>query len=403
MIRRVTAALLVVGAALAAGANGVDAQQRIVVLTESGTPVVATEILLAVGPIDEGAARAGVAHLAGRAILARLRPALDSLGVDASVQAEKDALSFSIIAAPDAWEDAMRLTMQAVFGEAPPASFVEAERRAVVNELVGRLANPADAATREQDAAFFGPLHPWGRSTVGTPESVGRLTPSHVSAFMRETFVPDRAFVAVVGPLDESTVLEFLQSFFAGARTATVEVVPPEPEVLPVRREYDSITSWVSASYAFAETVDEEAIRFVVFLTADALSYSPAQRSVYNIWREVVPRVGGGEARIQVAVPPEEVDEWAARLRNYVVALRTTTMIDDVFEANLRRFHGERIMSLISPEARAHAAARQLLVRGQASSFMPAGEEMTQERMQAAAAALGPPTLVILGPSITLN
>lgn len=403
MIRGIVTSLLLVAAAVSASPAGAGAQQRIVVLTEPGTPVVATDILLAAGPIDEGPARAGVAHLAGRAILARLRPALDSLGVRAAVLAEKDALSFSIIAAPDAWEEAMRLTMQAIFGEAPPASFVDAERRAVVNELASRLANPADAATREQDAAFFGTLHPWGRSTVGTPESVGRLTPAQVAAFMRETFVPDRAFIAVAGPLDEATVAASLQPLFTDARPAAVEAVPPDSEVLPVRRDYDSITSWVSASYAFPATADEEAIRFVVFLTADALSYSPAQRSVYNIWSEVSPRVGGGEARIQVVVPPEEVDDWAERLRRYVADLRTATMIDDVFEANLRRFRGERTMSLISPEARAHAAARQLLVRGHPTGLMPGVEEMTLDRMRAAAEALGRPTLVILGPSLTQN
>ncbi len=403
MVRPLVATLLLVATTISAGAGRVCAQQRIAVLTEPGTPVVATEVVLAVGPIDEGAARAGVAHLAGRAILARIRPALDSLGVRSAVLAEKDALSFSIIAAPDAWAEAMRLTIQAVFGDAPPASVVESEQRAVVNELVGRLANPADAATREQDIAFFGPLHPWGRSTVGTPESVRRLTATQVAAFMRETFVPDRAFFAVAGPLEEATVLELLQPLFADARPATVEAVPPESETLPVRRDYDSITSWVSASYPFSETADEEAIRFVVFLTADALSYSPAQRSVYNIWSEVAPRVGGGEARIQIVVPPEEVDDWAERLREYVAGLRTTAMIDDVFEANLRRFRGDRVMSLISPEARAHAAARQLLVRGHAAGSILGVEEMTPERVRAAAEALGRPTLVILGPSLTFD
>lgn len=378
----------------------VVAQERVAVLTESGTPVVATEILLAVGPRDEDESNAGVAHLGARSIMAQIAPALDSLGAVASVHATKDALSFSIIAAPEVWEDATRIAIDGIFRETPDRTTVIGERQAVLDELRGRLANPADAATRELDAAYFGEYHPWGRPEVGTIESVGRLTFEEVATFLEEEFRPDRAFAAVVGPVEVAEGREHLTRLLGTMIPAPPERVEFEPTLLPVRRNYNSITSWVAASYTFSETADEEGIRFVIFLTSDELSFSPARRTVYDYWSEVTMRVGGGEARIQLVVPPEEADEWADRLRGTIQELSAATMHDDIFEGFVRRYRGERIMSLIAPEERAHLAARQLMVRGELKGVIPDVDGMTQQRMRDAAATLTAPTMMILGPRI---
>jgi len=379
------------------------AQERIAVLTEPGTPVVAVEILIAVGPADEGSGREGLANLAGRAILAEIGPSLDSLGVHTGLIAEKDALSFTLIAAPDVWEAATALTLETIYGRSPSAEVVLRERAAIETELRGRLANPADAATRELDRAFYGAEHPWGRPTVGTPESVLRLTAGQVATFMAVTFTPDRTWIAVVGPIEEAEARAHLLPALIGARRIGSGVDPFESEREPVLRNYDSITSWVSASYPFTDQADEEAIRFATFLTADALSYSPVQRSVYNLWSEVVPRVGGGEVRIQIVVPPEEAAGWADRLRGFVTGLATVEMHDDVFEANLRRYRGARVMALASPEARARAAARRLFIGENAGAVMPEITDMTLSRLRSAASQLQTPTLVILGPTSALD
>ncbi len=380
-----------------------DAQERIAVLTEPGTPVVAVEILLTVGPADEGPARAGLANLAGRSVLAEIGPALDSLGVRTNLVAEKDALAFSLIAAPEVWEASSAKLLASLFNDGPASDVIRRERSAIVTELRGRAANPADAAIRELDRAFYGEDHPWGRPTVGTPESVSRLTASQVGTFMAEAFVPGRAFVAVVGPIDAAEARAHLMPAVGGASTRATAVEPFDSETGPLPRNYDSITSWVSASYSFPASADEEAIRFATFLTADALSYSPSRRSVYNVWSEVVPRVDGGEVRIQVVVPPDEAADWADRLQEFVTGLVTIEMHEDVFDAYLRRFRGERIMALIAPETRAHAAARRLFASGRNGAVMPDVTGMTLSRLRAGAAQLEPPSVIILGPVPNLD
>ena len=379
-------------------ATDLRAQERIAVISEPGTPIVAADILLAVGPADEPSAQAGLAYLTARSVVAQVRVSLDSIGARAGVTAHKDALTFSVSATPDVWEEAVRILLVGILRDPPVSTVVTGERASIVAELRGRTANPADAAIRALDEAFFGDDHPWGRSTVGTPETVERLTPAEVAGFLVENFTPDRAYVAVVGPVDEAEARAHLRSILGTVFPSPVAMEPYESAERVVRQDYNSVTSWVSTSYTFPETADEEALRFVAFLLADALAFSPSQRSVYNVWSEVMPRVGGGEIRIQVVVPPEEASDWAARLQAAVEDIASASMHEDVFDAHLRRYRGKRIMAMIAPEDRAHLAVRQLLVRGRLDSVIPRLDGMNQQRLRDAARSLDAPTIVVLGP-----
>ena len=49
------------------------AQERVAVLSEPGTPVVAVQVLVATGPADEPEGKAGLAYLAARSVTARAR------------------------------------------------------------------------------------------------------------------------------------------------------------------------------------------------------------------------------------------------------------------------------------------------------------------------------------------
>ncbi len=199
-VRGALARMVALGLLLSA--SPAAAQERIVVVAEPGTPVVATEVLVVAGPANEPEGKAGVAYLAARAVTAPILPVLDSLGARLSVRPQKDAVSFTLAAAPDVWEEATRTLLVSLFRDPPQSSTVLRERDAIRAELLGRQSNPADAANQEADAALYGADHPWGRPTVGTPESVSELTVQDVDGFLRASFTSDRVVVAVVGPVD---------------------------------------------------------------------------------------------------------------------------------------------------------------------------------------------------------
>jgi zinc protease len=393
--RRAALALLV---ALALPAGAARAQDHVVVLPEPGTPVVATEVLVAASAADEDPEQAGIASLAARSVTAPLRATLDSLGAHLAVDAHRDALSFTLTAAPDAWEEASRALLLALFRDPVDSTAVARERQAIAAELRGRQENPADAVVRALESATFGEAHPWARPAVGYPESVARLGAADVDRFLRANFTPERTVVAVVGPVDDRAVRAHLASLAPASGPLPFTPVARQPAEGTVRRDYNSVTTWIARSYPLPADADLAAIRLLAQMAIDQLSFSPSRRSVYNARVEVLPRLDGGELRFELVVPPEEVEEWAGRIEEVVETVEKSELTEGQLAARVRRYRGERLQALEAPEDRARELARQVLVYGHAGNLLPNLDDMTLERLRAAAESLGRPVTVFLGP-----
>jgi predicted Zn-dependent peptidase len=388
------ALLVVLGSASPAAA-----QDRVSVVTEPGTPLVAMEVLLSVGPVQEDTAHAGITHLATRALVAPIRAALEELGASVAVQPYKDGVGVSLLAAPDAWEEASRRLLVALFRDAVDSVAVERERTAIRAELAGRAANPADVLAAEVDRAFWGPAHPWGRPAVGTPATVGRIRTRHVDEFLREQFTPARAHVAVVGPVTQEAVAEHLAQFLGRGPTERPVAQAGMPEDLVSRREYNSITTWISASYRFGDGADLEALRLLTHLATESLSFGPRRPSIYNARGDVFARPGEGEIRFQIVVPPGLAEDWAERMQEAIGEFARRPLTDEAFAQSLRTYRGTRLLALASPEARARELARQMLLTGGLSPLIEF-DAMTPARLHAAARSLESPIVLLLGPTL---
>lgn len=391
--------LALAAAALVLVPTSALSQQRIVVHTEQGTPVVASQLLVATGPAEEDPLIAGIAHISARAVLRPLEPALDSLEAHVSVSSEKDAVGINLIAAPDVWAEASRRVLVAIFRDPPDSAAVEMEKREVEVELIGRQNNPADAARRAADETLFGRSHPWGRSTVGDRVTVRDVTVAQVRDFLREHFTPARAFAAVVGPVEEAEAREHLLRHLQESGPVPSGLVQRRrSEPSPSRTEFNSVTTWVTVAYPFSAAADVESLRLLAWLATDELAFGPTRRSVYDMKATVTPRTSGGEVRLTVVVPPGEADAWADRIREVVGGLAAAPRVAEEWDELRRRYRGQRLLELASPEARAAAAAQALYAAGDAGSPIPRFEELSLERLQAAADRLGEPVTVFLGP-----
>jgi predicted Zn-dependent peptidase len=246
------------------------------------------------------------------------------------------------------------------------------------------------------DEAVFGAGHPWGRPAVGSAATVRRLRPSEVDAFLRSGFTADRAVIAIVGPVPRDAG-EALSGFMEPGPLRATEVDAPTPATEPVRQSYQAITAWVAAAYPFGEDADEEAIRMLARLALQRVSFGVQRPQVYDSRAEVVRHAGGGELRIELVVPPSEAEEWGGRVRQAVAEYAGAPLPDAMFADRLRRFRGERLLELESPEARARALARDVLL-GLPTARLTDADALTPQRLRAAAQALGDPVIVYLGP-----
>jgi predicted Zn-dependent peptidase len=391
---RILAAL----ATLALAAAPVAAQERVLVRAEPGTPVVAAEVLIAVGPADEEEGKEGITYLTARAVTAPILSVLDSLAAELAVEQHKDGVSFTVTAAPDNWQEAMRTLLVALFRDPVDSVATVRQRTATVAELTARELSPADALAREVDAAVFGAEHPWGRPAVGTARTVGRIAVREVDAFLRSGFTADRAVVAIVGPVDRNAG-RAVEAFMDPGPLRITEIAAPTPAEEPVRQQYQAITAWVAAIYPFAEDADEEAVRMLARLALERVSFGPLRPQVYDSRVDVVRHAGGGELRLQLVVPPREAEEWAARLSEAVGEFARAPLDAPVFAERLRRYRGERLLELETPEARARALARAALV-GTSTTRLTDLDGLTAARLHAAARGLSDPVIVFLGPFV---
>lgn len=373
--------------------------KRIRVVPEPGAPVVAATILIALDVSAEPASRAGLANLAARAIVAPARPGLDSMSVRLEVDVRKDAVSFTLVSAPDAWQDALRTLLVALFRDAPRGSAVTAERDAIVSNLRARATNPADAVERLIDRAVFGEEHPWGRPVTGTLETVEALGIEEVDDFLREHFTSERAVATVIGPVDAEPALIILEPFVGEGRLV-VDLESPDPSRTPLHEEYNSITTWISTSYRFPGTGDIDALRMAAGLIADRMAFGPRSRAVYNTRSDVLRYADGGELRFELVVPPEETDRWARQLQTTVSDLGNQTFTRAEFARLERNHRGERLLALLPPERRVQEHARAIMLshaNGSLSNDLVPGP-VTAERLTEAVRALSPPVEVRLGP-----
>jgi len=394
-VRHALAALLLVLLAPLAG----HAQQRVAVVTESGTPMIAMEVLVAVGPMDEDTARAGITYLAARSLTAPIQPLLDEIGASVSVQSYKDGVGITLVAAPDAWEEASRRLMVALFRDPVDSLATDRQRQAIRTELAGRAANPADALAAEVDRGFWGSAHPWGRPAVGTPQSVARIRFADVDAFLREHFTPTRTFVAVVGPVEQDAAIRHLTQFLGTETPARPRRQAGLPEDVVLHREYDSITTWISASYRFGEGADLEALRLFTHLATEAISFGPRRPTVYNARADVFARPGEGEVRFQIVVPPREAERQAELMQETIAQFAVRALTPEAFAQTIRTYRGGRLLALSAPEARARELARQLLLTGRVTPLIEF-DELTPARLHAAARALESPIVLMLGPTL---
>lgn len=392
-MRRTWFVMMMIAAAVPAAA-----QTRVIVRPEPGTPVVAAEVLIAVGPADEAAGKEGITYLTARSVTAPILPILDSLEARLTVEQQKDAVSFTVIAAPDTWEEATRTLLVALFRDPVDSVATVRQRTATAAELAAREGSPADALAREVDKAVFGEDHPWGHPAVGTAASVRRLRPGEVDAFLRSGFTADRAVVAIVGPVERGAG-EALAAFMEPGPLRTTEIDAPSPATEPVRQTYQAITAWVSATYPFTADADEEAIRLLSRLALERVSFGVQRPQVYDARAEVVRHAGGGELRMDLVVPPNEAEEWADRLAQAVSAYAEEPLSGPIFADRLRRFRGERLLELESPEARARTLARRTML-GLPTTTLTDADALTPDRLRAAARAMGEPVVVYLGPFV---
>ncbi|MBA4191087.1 MAG: hypothetical protein C0467_24140 [Planctomycetaceae bacterium] len=185
--------------------NGV----RVVTHTVPGLRSCTIGALLDVGPRDEPAELAGIAHLTEHLMfegtsnrdglsIARL---IDTLGGQVGGFITRDYTCYAATVLDEYAPYVLDLFGDLLLNSTFPEECVAAQRGAIGRELA-TFADQPDRLVNDRLKSLVWPDHPLGRPVAGRAETVSRLTREDVIYFTHRTYMPDRIIVAATGGVE---------------------------------------------------------------------------------------------------------------------------------------------------------------------------------------------------------
>jgi zinc protease len=152
-----------------------------------------------------------------------------ALGASLSTGSTGDASNASVRALKQNARPALDVLGQVVLSPAFPAKEIERIRNDRLTALLQQRDQPFQTAIRVMNASLFGPTHPYGHTTLGTEESLKKLSREDLVAFYQGAFSPTNAALVLVGDLSESEAKKLANDAFGAWKgSATASPAPRE-------------------------------------------------------------------------------------------------------------------------------------------------------------------------------
>ena len=204
-------------------------------------PLVVCQMLFRAGRSSDPAGKAGLAHLMAaiwdegtqQRSGEELEAALARLGATLSIAADWDTTEARLFTLRHSWSEALRLYAEVLCQPLLPEKELEREKQLTLGRLRQWRQDPVMLAHLAFSAALYGPDHPYGQPSVGTPASIQTIARADLEAFYRRHIRPDRATLIVVGDLTEAHLLAELEKAFAHWKPAEQNPNQPPLQTLP--------------------------------------------------------------------------------------------------------------------------------------------------------------------------
>jgi zinc protease len=208
-------------------------------LQRSSLPIVTAQLIVNAGLAANDPARPGAADFTA-AILeegtttksaVQVAQEIEQLGAGYAAQTRRDATLLRIDALARNFPAALGLMADIAQHPAFPAEEIERQRKAHLSEIVEAREDAGTLAEVAFSRALYGPDHPYGRSNLGTEESMQRIGEADLREFWQRWFRPDNAALVVIGAIDAADLRSLAErlwgSWTAQAATTSGAIAPP--------------------------------------------------------------------------------------------------------------------------------------------------------------------------------
>ncbi len=367
---------------------------------------VALGLWVRAGSRDEMPDEAGVAHFlehmafkgTSRRSAREIAEAIEGRGGDLNAATSSETTGYTAHVLKEDWALALDVIADIVTDPVFDPAEMERERGVILQEIAAAHDDPVDLVFEQaEEAAFDG--HPLGRSVLGRPETVGRLTPDDLRAFRARTYLSGAMVLSAAGNVDHDALVREAAARLAGVPQGS------GPERQPPRfhsgrrirqRPQDQthiVLAWPAPGYRDEQVWAAQAASailgggmasrlFQVLREQRGLCY--ATYSYYSAWADA------GLIYLYAATAPERAEEAEALMRSLASGLSKDISAEELDRAKAQGRAG-LVMSLESPVARAGQMARQMLGYGRVppiQEFLARIEAVQPEMVSDAARAI---------------
>jgi len=289
----------------------------VVVKTSTAAPVAAAYLWLDVGSVDEGADQAGAAHFlehlvfkgTARRGVGEAAAEIEGLGGDLNAYTTYDHTVLHATTSADCWREAVDVIADMARHSRFDAREMERERTVVIDEIRG-YDDDAESVVHDALQARLFPDHPYGRPILGTAPSVRGLDRELILDFWRRGYAPNRAVLAVAGPVEEAEVLACARALLGSwsptpARQPIANPpTPPSHDPYRVRRHFDASTAQLAWRTPQLGHPDLPALEVLcAALGQGAAAILPVKLQLEAgvttaVWSDLSSRMGGGALSI---------------------------------------------------------------------------------------------------------
>ncbi len=287
---------------------------------------VAVAYWVGTGSRDEPADRAGASHFlehllfkgTERRTAAAIAEELDEVGGDCNAFTTKEYTTFYVRLLSEHLPLGLDILSDIMWQPALRPSDVDAERAVILDEILMHADEPSDLAAERWQAAMF-PEHPLGRDTLGTADSVQRISRDDIRAFFDVHYRPANMVVSVAGDCSHEAVAAELERRFDGAAGGAAPTrVAPGPDTVRldvVRRptEQAHLVYGVRSVARFDERRWPLAVLNHVLgggLSSRLFQKVREERGLaYSVWSERAAYADAGSLAVVVGTAPQSVAE----------------------------------------------------------------------------------------------
>jgi predicted Zn-dependent peptidase len=170
------------------------------------------------GSRDEADDLAGASHFLEHLLFkgtdgrsaAEIAHAVESCGGDMNAFTAHELTTYYVRVPDERLELALEILSDIVWSPALREDDVDSERQVILEEIRMRDDAPEDLVHDVFAEAIF-PAHPIGREVIGSPETIGAMSPATIAAFHAEHYHPSNVVVAAAGNLEHQRVVELVE------------------------------------------------------------------------------------------------------------------------------------------------------------------------------------------------